>query len=235
MVEAQHHVATLKLVDSVAEQRVLEDLIDGSKPAVPPECRHLDYLLYTPFRYGPYRTGSRFRRAGLTAGVFYAAETPATAAAEIAFYRLLFFAESPDTPWPANPAEYTCFAAVFAAKRAIDLTSKPFASARARWMHPSEYGPCQALADVARSARIEAIRYASVRDPVGRNLALLTCRAFTRRQPVSLQTWRIHLGASGVLAICEAPRMGLSFDRSTFAADPRIAGLRWQRGQAGAK
>jgi RES domain len=229
MVEAQHHVATLKLVDSLAEQRALEDLIEASKPAVPPECRHLDYLLHTPFRYGPYRTGSRFRRAGLTEGVFYAAETPATAVAEIAFHRLLFFAESPDTPWPVNAAEYTCFAAAFATKRAIDLTGEPFAASHGVWMHPTEYGPCQTLADVARGAGVEAIRYASVRDPGAHNLALLTCRVFTRRRPVSLQTWRIHLGPHGAQAICEAPRLGLSFDRASLAADPRIAALRWER------
>ena len=53
LVEAQHIVSTLKLVDSADEQDVLDAMIDGTKPPVPPECRHLDYLLYTPFRYGP--------------------------------------------------------------------------------------------------------------------------------------------------------------------------------------
>ncbi len=105
LVEAQHRVSTLKLVDSVAEQELLENIIESSKPPLPPECRDLHYLLSTPFRYGAaYPTGSRFRRAGMTEGVFYASEAPHTAVAEMSFYRLLFFAESPDTPWPANPA-----------------------------------------------------------------------------------------------------------------------------------
>ena len=69
MVEAQHRVSTLKLVDTLSEQERLEQLLDASKPPVPPECRHLDYLLATPFRYGsPYPHGSRFRRAGLSPG-----------------------------------------------------------------------------------------------------------------------------------------------------------------------
>ena len=94
VIEAQHHVSTLKLVDSVAEQETLEDLIERTKPPLPPECRDLNYLLSTPFRYGAvYPKGSRFRRAGMTAGVFYASETPQTAVAEMTFYRLLFFAE----------------------------------------------------------------------------------------------------------------------------------------------
>jgi hypothetical protein len=111
-VEAQHYVSTLKLTDTQEEQSRLEELIEATKPRLPEECRHLPYLLSTPFRYGaPYPTGSRFRRAGLTAGVFYAAENPRTAIAELTFYRLLFFAESPNTPWPTNPGEYTAFAA----------------------------------------------------------------------------------------------------------------------------
>ena len=42
----------MKLVDTLAEQALLEDLIESSKPPVPVECRHLHYLLSTPFRYG---------------------------------------------------------------------------------------------------------------------------------------------------------------------------------------
>src|SRR5262245_11246750 len=75
LVEAQHHVSTLKLVDSVKERELLEELIEATKPPLPPECRGLHYLLSTPFRYGSvYPAGSRFRRAGLTEGVFYASE-----------------------------------------------------------------------------------------------------------------------------------------------------------------
>src|SRR5215469_7653183 len=93
LVEAQHHVSTLKLVNSVGEQAVLEELIEATKPPLPPECRDLHYLLSTPFRYGSvYPTGSRFRRAGMSEGVFYASEKPQTAVAEMTFHRLLFFA-----------------------------------------------------------------------------------------------------------------------------------------------
>jgi hypothetical protein len=89
LVEAQYHVSTLKLVDSVAEQELIENLIEMTKPPLPLECRDLHYLLSTPFRYGAvYPNGSRFRRAGMTEGVFYASETPQTAVAEMTFYRL---------------------------------------------------------------------------------------------------------------------------------------------------
>jgi hypothetical protein len=234
LVEAQHHVSTLKLTDSVIEQKVLEDLIEATKPLIPPECRHLHYLLATPFRYGTvYPSGSRFRRAGRTDGVFYASETPETATAEITFHRLLFFAESPDTPWPANPAEFTAFSAQYATKRAINLTKGKFESNKSAWMHVTDYRHCQDLADAARAARIQIIRYASVRDPrPGMNLALLACSAFAKSRPIAQQTWRIHLSHAGAQAICEAAKSGITFDRTSFASDPRIAKLRWDRGPA---
>lgn len=231
LVEAQHRVSTLKLVDTLDEQALLETLVEQTKPTVPPECRHLHYLLATPFRYGSaYPQGSRFRRAGLTSGVFYAAETPPTAIAELAFHRLLFFAESPGTPWPANPGEYTAFAVDYATARAIDLTRPPFVRRRAAWTDPVDYGACQQLADGAREAEIEAIRYTSVRDPAdGANLALLTCRAFAVAAPTVHQSWRVRLGAHGVQALCEFPDARIDFGRDAFGGDPRIAVLRWER------
>jgi hypothetical protein len=61
------------------------------------------------------------------------------------------------------------------------------------------------------------------------NLALLACRAFTKPNPLARQTWHIRLSATGVQAICEAPKRGITFGRESFAADPRIAKLRWAR------
>lgn len=231
LVEAQHRVSTLKLVDTIDDQALLESLIDQIKPPVPPECRHLHFLLSTPFRYdAPYPSGSRFRRPGMTPGVFYGSESPATAVAELAFHRLLFFAESPATPWPKNPGEYTAFSVGFAVDKAIDLTLAPLSSDQETWTHPTAYGACQDLADGAREAAIQAIRYVSVRDPDGGvNLALLECAAFTTTEPAQLQTWRLNLGAAGVQAICEFPRSRLGYDRSAFADDVRIASLQWQR------
>lgn len=231
LVEAQHRVSTLKLTDTLAEQALLEDLIEETKPAIPPECRHLDFLLATPFRYGAaYPNGSRFRRAGRTLGVCYAAESPTTAVAEMAFYRLLFFAESPDTPWPSDAAEYTAFSAAVATARLLDLTSEPLSADSALWTDLTDYSHCQAFADAARAASAHVIRYRSVRDPAkGANLAILMCGAFSKPAPVERQTWRIRLSHSGVQALCEFPRQAVEFPRDAFAADPRIATLNWNR------
>jgi RES domain len=231
VVEAQNQISTTKLTDTSAEQHTLELLIEATKPPVPAECRHLNFLLSTPFRYGAaYPRGSRFRRAGFTPGVFYASERVETAVAELCFARLLFFSESPDTKWPANAGEYTAFAAKYATERLIDLTSPPLDSRSEIWMHPTDYAPCQTLADTAREADVELIRYASVRDPQHRsNLAILTCRAFAHGAPVAHQTWRLLLGSNGARAICELPRRMLDFGRSAFVVDPRIASMRWER------
>lgn len=224
-------MSTLKLVDTLAEQALLERLLDESKPPVPAECRHLHYLLATPFRYAaPYPAGSRFRRAGMTPGVFYASRTVATAVAEMAFARLRFFAESPATPWPVNASEQTAFSVRYRAAAALDLTRPPLDADTDRWTHPTDYADCQALADAARVAGVRALRYRSARDPHGgQNVALLACGAFSSRAPVERQTWRLHLGPTGVRALCDFPEQRLAFDRDAFARDPRIAALRWER------
>ena len=220
----------MKLVDTLAEQALLEIVIDATKPSVPAECRHLHYLLSTPFRYGaPYPAGSRFRRAGMTRGVFYASRTSPTAVAELAFHRLLFFADSPATPWPQNAAEFTVFACETRTRAAIDLTTPPFDRDRASWTHLTDYTACQRFADVAREASVDIIQYASARDPKGINLAVLGCAAFAAAHPVDRQTWRCDIGPSGVRAVSAFPDVRLEFDRATFADDPRIAALRWER------
>jgi hypothetical protein len=231
LVEAQHRVATLKLVDTLAEQALLEELLEETKPPVPPECRGLHYLLATPFRYGaPYPRGSRFRRAGYSPGVYYAAEHVQTAVAELAFHRLLFFAESPATPWPENAGEFTAFNVSYATDCGLDLTRPPLSADRARWTDPVDYGPCQALAESARVAGVRAIRSQSVRDPEARaNLALLTCQAFAAAQPAAQQTWRLRFGATGVQALCAFPEQRQELPPDAFAGDPRIAAMQWER------
>ena len=231
VVEAQHLVSTLKLVDSIDEQVLLEELADAVKPRIPLECAGLDYLLSTPFRYGsPYPNGSRFRRAGFTDGVFYCSGAVETAIAEMAFYRLLFYVESPGLPFSDAAAEYTAFAAEIAAQAAIDLTDEPFVSQRDIWRDPLRYEACQSLADACREIDVDAIRYESVRDPgIGINLAVLRCRAFAKGEPVARETWRMRISGTGVAAIAEFPRRALEYPIEIFRNDPRIAAFLQQR------
>jgi hypothetical protein len=230
LVEAQHRVSTFKLVDSLAEQQALEDILEDIKPEVPDDCRHLDYLLSTPFRYRPYPQGSRFRRAGLTAGVWYGAEHAETAAAEMVFYRFLFYAESPQTPFPDNAADYTAICVNLATSSALDLTMGSLALRRAEWTHLTDYEPCQVLADKAREIGAEVIRYASVRDtPSGINIAVLCGTAFALPQPVDRQTWRIRIGKAGAQVVREHPKLSYEITPDAFQNDHRLAGMIWDR------
>lgn len=233
VVEAQHRISTLKLVDTLAEQARLEGVLERTKPPVPAECRPLDYLLSTPCRYGaPCPRGSRFRRAGLSPGVFYASALPSTAIVETAFHRLLFFADAPDAPWPDNAGEFTAFSVRYRTGAGLDLATAPFARERGAWTHPTDYAHCHALADAARAAGIDVLRYPSARDlraAGATNIAVMRCRAFASHAPLERQTWRIDLGGTGVRAISLFPEQQLELGRDAFAGDPRITGMRWER------
>jgi hypothetical protein len=231
LVEAQHKVSTLKLTDTLAEQALLEDLLEETKPRLPSEAQGLHYLMAAPFRYGSiYPAGSRFRRAGRTLGVFYGAEYVQTAVAEMAFYRLLFYAESTATPWPSNAAEYTAFNAPVRSNAALDLNAPPLDRDEALWTDLMNYEPCQALAEQAREAEVDLIRYRSVRDPEsGCALALLTPAPFLAREPIKFETWRIRVGPFGVQALREFPTERYEYSRDAFSADRRLADMRWRR------
>jgi hypothetical protein len=225
MVEGQHHVSTLKITDDLDEQLSLEELLDKNKPGVPSECQNLDYLLFTPFRYqGRYPTGSRFRRAGRTLGVFYATIDPDTAVAELAFYRLLFYSQSPNVVPPQDATEYTMFQVSLASQRSIDLTTPPFAAHRHLWTHLTDYSRTQQLADDCRRAQGEIIVYESVRTVTpAKCIAALSCKAFAATAPLNRQTWRMKTSHAGVQALCEFPRQRLQFNRSQFDQDPRLS------------
>jgi hypothetical protein len=176
-VEAQHVVATRALVDSLAEQEVLESVLEASKPRVPPECGGFDYLLYTPFRYPPPARGSRFRSYG-DPGVWYGAEAVRTSCAELGYWRWRFVMDSHGLT-RLDGVAHTVFQAV-ARGNSVDLRKQPFARDEKMWANPADYGACHTLARAARGAEIRIIRYASVRDPEhGGCGAVLDCRAFS--------------------------------------------------------
>ncbi len=231
LVEDQARPATMRLVDTLEEQALLEALLEGSKPAVPAGCRHLHPLLSTPFRYPPARHGSRFRRPFAGHGCFYAAEQVETAAIETGFWQLLFLADAPGLTWPTHALERHGFASLLRTAQALDLTAPPLDAQRAAWTHPTDYAPCQAFAEAAHGAGIMALRYESARDPARRaNLALLDCAAFAEPEPQGRQSWWIFLRRHALQAWCEAPRLRIEIPLAHFAADPRIAHFLSSRG-----
>lgn len=188
MVEAQHVAATMKLVDTPAEQNLLEALLDDSKPPPPANAAGLHYLVATPFRYDPLRSGSRFR--GVTdPGVFYGAQSVRTAAAELGYWRWKFLCDAVGLT-TLEPVAHSAFA-VEISGATIDLRAAPFDRDHAVWSDRVNFAPTQAFGRVARTAAIAALLYQSVRDPrPAWCLALLTPTGFARPRPRPRQeTW----------------------------------------------
>ena len=235
LVEAQHQVATTSIVDNWQEQHLLEEILEDTKPPIPDDARDLDFLRMTPFRYRPAKgvspndKGSRFREAGSIGGAFYAAQDVETAAFESAFYRSLFFSESPGLVLPKNALSYTAFASSISTSKALDLTNHPELSKFGHlWENPDDYRECQRLAKEARNAGVEAIVYKSVRDPSSRkNIVVLTPEAFSQEQPTKQQTWNILCDRNGMKMACELPqtRLALSFADLLAMGDSRFRGM----------
>ncbi len=211
VVEAQYRASTMRLADTLADQRLLEDLLDASKPPLPPEAARLHYLLATPFRYpAPPPAGSRFRALG-DPGVWYGAAVVETALAEVAYWRLRFLADSPATP-DLPPVPHTAFRASIGGS-AIALGDPPFAAARAQWEDPASYRATQALAQSARAAGVAIIRYRSVRDPRHRAChAVLEPKAFRQSTPLEQHTWWLKVARTQVVAETGHGSQRLAFD-----------------------
>lgn len=218
-VEAQHVVSTMRLVDTLEEQAVLEDILEATKPDVPAAAAKLDYLLFTPFRY-PSPFASRFRAIG-DPGIFYGAETVRTACAELGYWRWRFLTDSAGLT-TLGPAPQTLFQASVKA-RAIDLERKPYVRDARLWRDPYDYSACQALARSARAAGVGLIRYGSVRDPEpGRCGAVLTPEAFSSLRPKGpTQTWQLTVTQDYAVWHRVHGRDAFQFDMRVWKADRR--------------
>jgi hypothetical protein len=208
-VEAQHRVATMRLADSLEEQELLEQLLEDSKPALPPEGHGLHFLLSTPFRYVS-QWPSRFRRSG-EGGAWYGADEPATVAAELAHWRWKFFMDSEGLRREQLVAELTFFQARFKGPE-LDLTQPPWDALRADWRHPEDYAPCQALAAKVRALAppAAAIRYESARREHGVCQVVFDVKALSVPHPDLQQTWVCKTTATRVLFSHD--RQALQFD-----------------------
>ena len=161
MVETQHIAATMRLVDSAEEQDWLEQMLEGSKPPLPPEAVGLHYLLAAPFRYVP-QTGSRFRAVN-TPGIWYGADDRYCACAEIAYWRQRFLLDSVGLMKQHLSTEHSMYQAVVHGQ-AIDLLSAPWSQAQVHWQHHSDYTETQQLGKMVRnSGDVAWMRYGSVR------------------------------------------------------------------------
>ena len=194
IVEAQHQISTRKLVDSLEEQAVLEQLIETAKPADSMGGR-LHVLLSTPFRYPPLRHGSRFSTRH-ERSLWYGSEERRTAFAELAYYRLVFL-QGTKADLDGVSTWHTAFRVRARAARGIDLTAAPFSAHRKAIASPAEYAAPQALGLAMRHASVEAFRYPSARDEQGGvNVGIFTPAVFGAARPRDLGDLALHRDAA---------------------------------------
>jgi hypothetical protein len=212
-VEAQHIIATLRLVDSAAEQQALEQWLEASKPPLPLDVAPKQhYLLTTPFRYRS-PVASRFRSAQ-DGGLWYGAEDRETVCAELAYWRWRFLMDTEAPLGGEVLTSHTLFAANVAGA-SIDLSEAPWSRTRARWMAP-DYAACQALAHECRERDVAWIRYESARREGGFCSAVITPSALTFRGG-SDETWQCKTTPGRVLMVHEEE--SLAFDAAAWAAE----------------
>lgn len=219
VVESQHQIATRKLVATDAEQQVLEELIEGVKPADLTRGR-VHYLLFTPFRYPPLRHGSRFGTRA-ERGIWYGSETRPTAFAEVAYYRLLFL-EGTTAKLTSLEIDLTAFRAAIRTGRGVDLSAPPFQAHVAVLASPISYSATQALGRAMRSANVEVFRYVSARDVQGGiNVGVFDPVVFGRRQPRALEMWRCTASRERVELIRRDyfRRESVAYERAQFLVD----------------
>lgn len=213
-VEAQHLIATMRLVDSNAEQLVLETMLEASKPPKPPTAAGKHYLLFTPYRYRPPQ-GTRFTRPAHT-GIWYGAEQLHTACAEVAYWRWRFLTDNDALVDEALHTQHTFFQAQVAG-RCVDLTGVPWNASSAQWTHKRDYSECRALADSAKEKNVDWIRYPSVRMNGGRCGAVLALEALSLDENFPQQIWA-----------CKVTRLGVYLQHTNSSERFEFAAEAWQ-------
>ena len=161
-VEAQHVVSTMRLVDTAAEQDLLEQLLEASKPALPTIKQAKHYLLLTPFRYRPAHA-SRFRPAHAR-GQWYGAESVVAACAEVGYWRRRFILDSAGLQDQELLTEHSFFQGAIAG-RALDLMRPPWNQVRSLWTHDDDYSATHRVAAAAQQRGAQWLAYESAREP----------------------------------------------------------------------
>ncbi|MFC6635515.1 RES family NAD+ phosphorylase [Microbulbifer taiwanensis] len=215
IIESQEEVATRSLVDNLQKQRVLEELLEQSKPQRLPGSEQLHYLLATPFRYPPLPWGSRF---GGTAesGIFYGSKTIPTVLAEAAYYRLLFIHDMDPAPPKPVTSYHNIFSAKYCADPGIRLQAPAWEQDWPALTHPMDYRYCLNLGRQLRDAEIAGLEAPSARallaglaqlpanNSEGINVALFEPGALLKRPPTQEADVTAETGSEEVVFLVKS-------------------------------
>ncbi len=215
IVELQEKISTRKLVDSIAEQKALEELIEESKPAISISQIGFHPLLYTPFRYPPLKHGSRFGKK-TEPSLWYGSLSIATATAEKAFYQLAFInASAGNFGFVTSPM--TIFSVKLKIIKGVKLNEEPFTQYKEEMSSPTNYGNSQLLGTRMRTSNLDGFTFISARDAkMGVNIGLFKMNAFANKNPDarSFQTWQ-----------CNTTKINVEFIQTGSVKDPVITFL----------
>lgn len=202
LVESQVQVATLSYVDTLAEQALLEQMLEQVKPPTRTKDATLHYLLQTPFRYPPLKWGSRFGPV-YEPGIFYGGCSVEVTLAESAYYRFVFWYSMTDTdniPKPSMRSEHTLFSVGYHSHRAIQLHQPPFVDYQSILTDKADYLKTQQLGSAMLAAGVEAFEYQSARATgIEYCVGLFTPATFATNQPEHSSQWLCELSAEQVL------------------------------------
>lgn len=221
VVETQEVAATRAITKSSDDQRRLEELLDLSKPNIPMDCEGLSYLLMTPFRYPPLKYGSRFGST-MERGIFYGSADLRTAFAETAVYFWLF----QSGPIIKGPLEIirdqrTAFSSRLSSQKALDLAGLSSVMDLHEVCNPASWNYSQAIGARLRAIGAEFFWYPSARIESGKNIAVLSPKAFASREPDKQLHWNVQFSST----TCWFGRHGsesFEFNRSSFEFDGLI-------------
>jgi hypothetical protein len=212
IVESQEQVATTKIVADLAEQDLLEHMLENSKPGT--IGRGLHYLLSTPFRYPPLKYGNRFGSLS-EPSLFYASLALKTCLQECAYYRFIFWydMESP----PPNPVQtqHTVFGVQLATARCVDLRVTRYDRLQPELRSAVSYDTTQALGAELRAEGAELIVFESARGS-GDNVAAYSPHVFCGG-PKEHEQWNSEL--TGNLVMFSGPKGLFRFERAAYSGE----------------
>jgi len=222
VVESQEQVATTHIVDSIEEQGLLEDMLERAKPAMRPGSEELHYLLMTPFRYPPLCHGSRFGQRH-EPSIFYGSQTPGTALAETAYYRLVFWSGMEAAPPRPIRTQHTLFGADYRTGKGLKLHQSPFDRHHAILTHPVHYSETQTLGTTMREAGVLGFEFHSARDPLGGiNIGLFEPAALASTQISHQEEWLCEVDSKSARFLHLSKHTIQSFPIDTFLIDGQL-------------
>lgn len=200
LVESQEQIATRQLVETLEEQALLEDLLEGVKPPYPQGSEKLHYLLKTPFRYPPLKWGSRFGRT-TEPSLFYGGCSMEVTLSESAYYRFVFWFSMDGVPVKNTiRTEHTLFTVGYQSDKGIQLQNPPFLEHIDLIAHPTNYSHAQQLGTAMRNDGVELFEYPSARDQGHAPcVALFSGDSFKQRQPLKREQWFCDVSQDAVV------------------------------------